>query len=216
MILRLVVTDGSQTPAVAESVEVAGDGAVSGWRTVSDGGVGWFDGVLPPGELAELRALIASDRSAASPAPPPPDAGQEMLELTGSAPIAIAGIESPLATAARNLLTRLTDFPRAAVAVSHPSPTIARLSHRGIDPIRLDLSTVEWRESAWRGYYESAGDWSGVTAGPPDLEARPGWTYDIAIVPTDAVVHLTADFAILNGPTRIPVQAKYTPALAAP
>jgi len=216
MILRLVVTDGSQTPAVAESVEVAGGGAISGWRSVSEGGVGWFAGVLPPAELADLQALIGSDRPAPPAAPPPPDSGHEVLELPGAAPIAIAGIESPLATAARNLLTRLTDFPQAAVTVSHPSPALARLSHRGTDPIRLDLSAVEWRETAWRGYYESAGDWSGVAAGPSEVEAFPGWTFDIAIVPTDAVVHLTADFTILSGPTRVPVQAKYTPAVGKP
>jgi hypothetical protein len=213
MILRLVITDGSQTPAVAESVEVSGDGGISGWRSVSEGGVGWFAGVLPPGELAELRALIGSDRPPAPAAPPPPDSGQEMLELAGTDPVAIAGVESPLATAARALLTRLTDFPQAAVSVSHPSPAVARLSHRGTEPISIDLSAVEWRETAWRGYYESAGDWSGIAAGPPEVEALPGWSYDFAIVPTDAVVHLAADFTVLSGPTRIPVRAKHTPAL---
>jgi hypothetical protein len=216
MILRLVVTDGSQKPAVAESVEVSGDGAISGWRSVSEGGVGWFAGVLPPGELAELQTLIGAVGSAPPAAPPPPDSGQEMLELIETGPIAITGIESPLATAARNLLTRLTDFPQAAIAVSLPSPTIARLSHRGTDPISIDLSTVEWRETAWRGYYEAAGDWSGVAAGPPEVQALPGWRFDIPIVPTDAVVHLTADFTILSGSTRVRVRAKHTPAIAAP
>ena len=37
-----------------------------------------------------------------------------------------------------------------------------------------------------------------------------------AEIPTDAVVHLTADFTILNGPARIPVRAKHTPAVPAP
>ena len=216
MILRLVVTDGSRRPAVAESVEVSGDGAISGWRSVSDGGVGWFAGVLPREELAELQMLIGSAEFAAPAAPPPPDSGQEMLELIETGAIAIAGLESPLATAARDLLTRLTDFPRAAVAVSLPSPAVARLSHRGAEPIRLDLSAVGWRETAWRGYYESAGDWSGVAAGPPDVEAGPGWTFDIPIVATDAVVHLTADFTILSGNSRIPVRAKHTPELSRP
>lgn len=214
MILRLVVTDGSRRPAVAESVEVSADGAISGWRSVSEGGVGWFAGVLPPAELAELRAQIEADRPAA--ALPPPDAGQETLELAGTDPIAIAGVESPLATAARNLLTRLTDFPQAAITVSNPSPAVGRLSHRGTDPIRIDLSAVEWREAAWRGYYESAGDWSGVAAGPPEVEALPGWSFEFPIVPTDAVVHLTADFTILSGPTRIAVRAQHAPALEVP
>jgi hypothetical protein len=100
--------------------------------------------------------------------------------------------------------------------VSHPFSTIARLSHRGTDPIRIDLSTVEWRETAWRGYYESAGDWSGIAAGPPEVAALPGWTFDVPIVPTDAVVHLTADFAVLSGSTRVPVRAKHTPAIRVP
>ncbi|HEX5203569.1 MAG TPA: hypothetical protein VFW27_26890 [Actinoplanes sp.] len=219
MILRLVVADGSQTPAVAESVEVAEDGAISGWRGVSAGGVGWFAGQLPAGELAQIRALV----DAAGPAPaamPPPDAAEEVLELAATGPVSIAGIgDGPgdwalLAAVARRLLDRLTDFPRAAVAVE-PAPKLARLVHRGADPLRLDLGTVAVRATAWQGYYEPAGDWSGVIEGPGEIEAGPGWSYDIPVgLDADGVTYLAVDFVILSGPTRVSVRAKHEPAIS--
>ena len=221
MILRLVVADSSQSPAVAESVEVTADGTISGWRSVSDGGVGWFAGRLPPAELAGIEALIAA--AEAAPPPPaaaPPDAAREVLELPASGPVPIAGRTDGLAEAARHLLDRLTDFPQAAVAVTHVPPATARLTHRGTDPVRLDLSTVTVRATAWRGYYEPAGDWSGAAEGPADVEAGPGWAHDLpferAAGSADAVVQLTADFTIVSGTTRIPVRARRTPAIPPP
>ncbi|MEV6630477.1 hypothetical protein AB0M54_06970 [Actinoplanes sp. NPDC051470] len=230
MILRLVIADGSQSPAVAESVEVGDDGALSGWRSVSDGGAGWFAGRLPEAELASVRAAVEAVGPVAPEVPARPDSAQEVLELDATGPVSIAGISDGtdgwprLAATARGLLDRLTDFPRAAVAVSHPAPGVARLIQRGADPVRLDLSAIAVRAVAWRGYYEPAGDWSEVVAGPGEVEAGPGWTYDLALglesaaAPADGevVVHLTADFAILNGTTRIPVRARHTPAIPPP
>jgi hypothetical protein len=214
MILRLVIADGSQRPAVAESVELADDGALTGWRSVSDGGVGWFAGRLPEAELAELRALTGE---APDPVLAPPESAQEVLELEGTDPVSIAGRTDGLAAAARQLLDRLTDFPLAAVAVSFVAPDVARLTHRGTGPVRLGVVSV--RATAWRGYYEPAGDWSGVVEGPGELEAGPGWTYDVPLgldaagdAAGDVVVHLAVDFAILSGPARVPVRARYTPA----
>jgi hypothetical protein len=213
MILRLVIADGSQKPAVAESVEVADDGALTGWRSVSDGGVGWFAGRLPDGELAEVRALAGETPD---PVLAPPDSAQEILEREATGPISIAGSTDGLATAARQLLDRLTDFPLAAVAVSFVAPDVARLVHRGTDPVRLDLGVVAVRATAWRGYYEPAGDWSGVVEGPGEVEAGPGWTYDVPLeldAAGDVVIHLAVDLAILSGSIRVPVRARYTPAI---
>jgi hypothetical protein len=73
--------------------------------------------------------------------------------------------------------------------------------------------------TAWRGYYEPAGDWSGVVTGPAEVEAGPGWTCEL---PTglqagdEVVVHLAADFGILSGTHRVPVRAKHEPALSPP
>jgi len=217
MILRLVIADGSQSPAVAESVEVGGDGEISGWRSVSAGGVGWFAGRLPAAELAEIQALIEAAGPPPAPVPAPPESAEEVLELQTADPVSIAGLpDGPggwerLATTARRLLDRLTDFPRAAIGVRPGG-----LVHLGADPVRLDLGTIAVRATAWRGYYEPAGDWSGVIVGPGEVEAGPGWTYDVphGLDPReDAVVHLTVDFAVLSGPTRVPVRAKYEPAV---
>ncbi|GIF23928.1 hypothetical protein BJ973_004541 [Actinoplanes tereljensis] len=219
MILRLVIADGSQSPAVAESVEVAADGALTGWRSVSDGGAGWFDGRLPPAELAEIQALIEAVGATPPKAAARPDSAEEVLELDATGPVSIAGLTagpgdwSKLAAAARGLLDRLTDFPRAVVGVRY-APGVARLVHRGADPVRVDVGTVTVGATAWRGYYEPAGDWAGAVAGPGEIEAGPEWTYDLPLglsFDSDTVVHLTADFTILNGPTRIPVRAKFTP-----
>ncbi|MET0417031.1 MAG: hypothetical protein ABW022_13520, partial [Actinoplanes sp.] len=100
MILRLVLADGSQPPAVAESVEVADDGALTGWRSVSDDGVGWFAGRLPDGELAEVRSLA---QQAPVPVTAPPDSAEEVLELDATGPVSIAGNTDALPTAARRL-----------------------------------------------------------------------------------------------------------------
>ncbi|WP_433303424.1 hypothetical protein ACQP2F_11970 [Actinoplanes sp. CA-030573] len=218
MILRLVVTDGTQSPAVAESVEVAADGAISGWRSVSEGGVGWFAGRLPAGELAAIQALAGAVTAAPPAEPPPPGSGQQVLELPATGPVPIAAIadgpgEWPaLAAAARRLLDRLTAFPRAAVAVTPDG----RLVHRGTEPLRLDLSTIAVRVTAWRGYYEPASDWDNVVEGPSEVEAGPGWAYDLPFdleVQAGVTLHLTADFAVLSGTTRILVRAKHTPAI---
>jgi hypothetical protein len=72
------------------------------------------------------------------------------------------------------------------------------------------------RATSWRGHYEPAGDWSGVIEGPGEVEAGPGWAYPLAFEAAETVdvtVHLTADFVIVNGPTRIPVRARHTPAI---
>jgi hypothetical protein len=220
MILRLVVADSSRSPAVAESVELGDDGTLTGWRSVSDGGVGWFAGTLPPGERAGIQALVAAAGSAPPSAPPPPGSAQEVLELPATGPISIAGIDaddgawSDLAEAARQLLRRLTDFPRAAVTVRHAAPGVARLIHRGSDPLRLDLSAVAVRATGWRDYFEPAGDWSGEVAGPGEIEAGPGWTHDLPFEQppgADVTVHLTVDLVILSDSSRVPVQAQHTP-----
>ncbi|MGX6601360.1 hypothetical protein ACWKSP_04350 [Micromonosporaceae bacterium Da 78-11] len=213
MILRLVTADGSRRPAVAESVEVADDGALTGWRSVSDGGVGWFAGRLPDTETAELRALAAAPPE---PVLAPPESAQEVLEIGTADPVPIAGNTDGLAIAARALLDRLTDFPRAAVAVTFVAPDIARLTHRGTDPVRLDLGDLTVRATAWRGYYEPAGDWTGVLPGPAEVEARPGWTYDVPLgldPAGEVTVHLAVDFVIRSGSTRVPVRARHTPAI---
>jgi hypothetical protein len=220
MILRLVIADGSQTPAVAESVEVAEDGTLTGWRSVSAGGVGWFAGRLPAAELAEIRALIEAAGATPPQARPRPDAAEEVLELTATGPVRIAGLaDGPgdwprLAAASRRLLDRLTDFPRAAVGVRYTAGA-ARLEHRGTDPVRVDLGTVAVAATAWRGYYEPAGDWAGEVTGPGAVEAGPGWAYDLPVgleaAGPDVTVHLAVDFVIRSGSTRIPVRATYTP-----
>jgi len=221
MILRFEITNGSRSPALAESVELGDDGTISGWRTVSPAGVGWFARRLPEAELAEVRALAGAVRTAPAPSLARPGASTETLELDATGPYSIAGSRDGLAVAARQLVQRLTDFPRAAVTVTHPSPEVARLEHRGTEPLRLDLASVAVSAAVWRGYYEPAGTWSGVIGGPGEIEAGPGWTLDLPLevdAPADPgiTVHLAVDFAIRHGGSSLPVEARYEPDIEAP
>jgi hypothetical protein len=59
--------------------------------------------------------------------------------------------------------------------------------------------------TAWRGYYEPAGDWSGEAAGPDRVDAGPGWSFELALGSTavdgpDITHHVSATFAVVaNG-----------------
>jgi hypothetical protein len=224
MILRFHLADSRQVPASAEVFEVAEDGAISGWRTVSTSGVGWFAGVLPADETAALRAVVAAVAGAAPPSGlPAPGAPTETLELGDGDPVSVAhvvgsdpGAWSQLVAVARRLLERLTDFPRAAVGLSLPAADRARLEHLGTDPLELDLGSIAVRATAWRGYYEPAGDWAGTVAGPERVDAGPGWTHDLALgldyePSADVTLHVSATFAIVAGDRSVPVRASHAP-----
>lgn len=223
--LRYVRTNGRVQPAEAESVEVSDDGRISGWRSVSDRAVGSFAGTLPDAEVETLQGLVGDIAGSAPPNdPPPPDAATESLELDGAEAVSIAGVRGHdesdwgrLAAAARGLLDRMTDFPLAAVGLTSAAGA-ARLQHHGTEPLQLDLTSVQVRVTAWRGYYEPAGDWSAAVAGPGLVVAEQGWFHDLPVDPDFAVdgrditVHLRADFAVLPGDQPIPVAVSHTPA----
>jgi hypothetical protein len=229
VILRFHLADSRQVPARAEMVEVADDGAISGWRTVSTSGVGWFAGVLPGDELAALDSAVSAVDGLAPPSGlPAPVAPTETLELGAAGPVAVAHVldSDPepwgrVVAAARQLLERLTDFPRAAIGISVPAADRARLEHLGTDPLELDLATVTVRATAWRGYYEPAGDWSGAVAGPERVEVGPGWTHDLDLGlqhdrSPGTTLHVSATFAIVAGDRSVPVQVSHAPPAPVP
>lgn len=223
MILRYVRTNGRLRPAEAESVELSADGLISGWRTVSTSAVGSFAGALPDAGTKAVRDLIDAVADAPPPDdPPPPDAATESLEIAGREPVSVAAVCDPdesawgrLATAARDLLERLTDYPLAAIALA-PAAGHARLEHRGAEPLELDLASVQLRVNAWRGYYEPAGEWSATVPGPGRVVAGPGWFHDFDLEPTFATVgpgittHLRADFTVIAGGRPLAVAVSHT------
>jgi hypothetical protein len=224
VIIRFHLADSRQMPALAEMVEVADDGAISGWRTVSTSGAGWFAGVLPADETAALSAAVSAVAGVSPPSGlPAPEAPTETLELGDGAPVSVEHVVSSdpgpwshLVAAARELLERLTDFPRAAIGISLPTADRARLKHLGTDPLELDLATVTVRATAWRGYYEPAGDWTSVVAGPERVEVGPGWTHDLPLGleyerSPDITLHVSATFAIVAGDRSVPVQVSHAP-----
>jgi hypothetical protein len=229
MILRYHRADGRQVPAEAESVELVADGTIGGWRTVSTRGVGWFAGVLPADEVAALRSVVSAVEGVSLPAGhPAPESATESLQLDDVDPISVAHVGDAavepwrdLVAAARALLDRLTDFPRAAVGLSVPAPRRARLAHLGPDALVLDLATITVAATVWRGYYEPAGDWSGVVAGPERVEATPGWTHDLEFGleyedTPDITVHVAVAFAIVAGDRSVPVKVSHAPAVPVP
>jgi hypothetical protein len=224
VILRYHLADSRQVPAHAEMVEVTDDGAISGWRTVSTTGVGWFAGVLPEDELADLDSAVSAVDGQAPPAGlAAPGSPTETMELGESDPISVAHVVDSdpeawvrLVAVARRLLERLTDFPRAAVGMSLPAADRARLEHLGTDPLELDLATIAVRATAWRGYYEPAGDWTGAVAGPERVEAGPGWTHDLDLgleyePSAEVTLHVSASFAIVAGDRSVPVRVSHAP-----
>lgn len=226
MILRFYRAGGRDSPPDAESVELSADGTLSGWRSVSTAAVGSFAGELPEAEAAEIAALATAAADVPAPASvTPPGAPAETLELVGGDPVPVAGLldaddgPSPrLVAAARALLDRVTAFPRAAVGITVAGPDLARLSHRGAEPLLLDLSQVRLRVTAWRGYYEPAGEWSGIEAGPGQVTAGPGWTHDLLLGPVaptgaDVTLHASATFAIVVDGRAIPVRVSHAPLL---
>ena len=220
MLLRFFRNDGAASPAVAEYVEVADDGALTGWRSVA-AVVGWFAGGLADAERDDLRAAV-SGFGAAEPDPPPPGAATETLELGDRDPMDVSGVGAEgalgaLVGTARHLLDEvLLTQPRAAVALEADPP---RLVHRGTDPLTLDLTAVTLQAHHWRGYYESAGSAAEVLTGER-VEAGPGWTLDLPAVPTpdgdDLTTHLTVDLGIVSGDTVVAVQVQHLPEIAQP
>ncbi|MDP9239090.1 MAG: hypothetical protein M3O55_00375, partial [Actinomycetota bacterium] len=149
----------------------------------------------------------------------------ETLEVAGGDPVPVAGVQDAdagpwprLVAAARALLDRVTDFPRAAVGITLEEPGLARLAHRGAEPLLLDLSQVALRVTAWKGYYEPAGEWSGRQEGPAQMMAGPGWTQALPLGPVaptggDVTLHASATFAIVVDGRAIPVRVSHAPLL---
>lgn len=207
--LRFYRNDGSTSPATAESIELADDGAFTGWRTVAPV-VGWFAGSVTSDRMVGLRAAV--DAVATTSALPPPGSSVETLDVPGRDPLVVTGVDA--AEPLRELLDEMVASPRSAVGLDG-----RRLVHRGSEPLTLDLSTVVVRAVHWRGYYEPAGDASEVIAADR-IEAGPGWSLELPPLPPppgdDITTHLTVDLAIVADGTAVPVQVQHLPAIAEP
>lgn len=210
---------GATVPATAENVELAADGAFTGWRSIAPA-VGFFAGTLSEAELAPIRAGV-EEAGDATPGLPPPGAVVETLQLSGRDPLVVSGVQAgeplgALVDAARSLLDRtMLDAPRAAISLDGN-----KLVHRGTDPLELDLSTVGFRANFWRGYYEPAGESFESLPGPGRVHTGPGWSLDLPpMTPpagADITTHLVVDFAIVANGTVVPVQAQHLPAIPEP
>ncbi len=229
MMLRYYRYGGGTVPDEAETVEVSLDGAISGWRSVSRRGVGWFAGVLPEAEVADLATAVAGVETLSAPSGlRPPGAGTETLELAGRDPVQLAGVGEGdpeawhrIRETGRRLVDRLTDFPRAAVGLRLPDEKHAELFHFGADALLLDLAVVEVEVAAWRAYYEPAGQWSGRVTGPERVDVASGWSFPLPIewpieslvAPNDVTLHVSATFRIIAESREAQVRVSHAPDL---
>jgi hypothetical protein len=226
VILSYHRADGRRVPAEAEAVTVDDDGAISGWRSVSLGAVGSFAGRLPDGELADLRDAVAAVAGAAPPGtPPPPGSPTETLDVAPHGPVDVAGVDDgawgELTDRARALLDRMTDFPRAAVALDVEGAGHASLVHRGTEPVDVDLTPATVRHTRWHGYYESADETTDPLPGGTLVHAEPGWSLELPAARggepgADVTWHLTVTFAIVTPNARVDVELQHAPQPAAP
>jgi hypothetical protein len=206
-------------PQLDESLEIAGDGSFTLWRSVGNATsqpspVGAFSGRL--GE-AQLESVVAAAGEAAREGSRTwlvlPDSPVDHIAVDGAE--ATLGMRDPaegawakLAALLRPLLDELTASPAAAIALELGAG--ARLVQRGTDTLGLDLSqltveAVHWREGS------AEGEWSAPTVDGGQVSAGPGWTLDLPFAhgfdlrPGDRTA-VAATFAILRDGRPVPVR----------
>jgi hypothetical protein len=218
-------TGGRGVPPDGESVTLADDGAVRGWRGVA-AIVGQFEGVLAGDELHAIASTVAQAAEATPPeGATPPGAPLEVITIDDGDPVDVAQLRDAeagpwdaLAVAARELLERMTAFPKAALALSVADGSV-RLVHHGTEPLVVDLGTAELRVVRWRGWFEPDGTAEHAVSGPSRESAGPGWSYDLGTddaldtvdADPDITVHVTLAFAVIAGESVVPVQVSHAP-----
>jgi hypothetical protein len=106
---------------------------------------------------------------------------------------------------------------------------VARLEHRGADPLYVDLSEATFVAVAWTGWYDEAARLTGPVPGVPDApgEVGAGWSTVIpladlfarlppAVDPSAVTVHVSVTFSVGEGRDATQVELSHTPDLPAP
>ena len=179
---------GLGVPPEAESIAVADDGVLDVRRTSGTPAVGWFDGRLSEEETAHLRALADAAAAAGSvSAQLLPDSSLVTVEAGGAVARYGDGAPPPgpwaeLGNALADLLDRRLGDPVAAIElVLGEEARSARLEHRGLAAVAVDLSGLAVRAVLWQGYYELLAEWAAPVT--PGADARttagPGWAVEV-------------------------------------
>ncbi|WP_395244384.1 hypothetical protein ACGGZK_00855 [Agromyces sp. MMS24-K17] len=217
-LLRYIRSSGFRIPAEYETVEVDPDGRLAGWRSVSVGAVGSFEGRLGAADVADVRAAV--DRALA--APPPggparPGSSSETVELDDGFAVSVeaagdAGEASDAAWRAvrdlgRDLAERQLAFPVAAIALAGRDDRDDRLEFRGTHPLELDLSGAVVERYGVRADGTREGGAVALPGGGR-VDASPGWT--LPLPAADAAgpprVQVVVRFGIVAGGRTVPVE----------
>lgn len=212
MILRYTRTDGRRSPAAFEQVQIASDGQVLGWRSVSAPAVGSFAGEATPGESADAERLASAVADLPAPAGvPQPGAPSELVELGAGDAVPVSGVGADasawleLTEFLRALVERVVDRPYAAVTLEVVNGRL-RLVHLGSAPVELDLSRVEVHLVAWRGD-EIVETWTRSVPGPGLVTAQPGWALALPLgddlTRAGNTAEISATFTIAPGARRV-------------
>jgi hypothetical protein len=194
MIIQYSRSGGHKPPQDREILDIRKDGIFSLWRSIGSAAypptpVGRFAGQLPSDDLAQINLEVANCIQAGNLIIPPlPDAALETVQLPGvQANLFIhaepSGAWGILVTRLREYLKVLTRYPLSAVSIEVSSNgTVARLSHLGSNPIRIDFAELTVRAVLWKGY-KKVGDWfapkGNLQQSPARITAIKGWSLDL-------------------------------------
>jgi hypothetical protein len=181
---------GGRQPSDFEVLRVGDDGAFTLWRTIAVASnpptpIGRFAGSLSEDEAGPLRDAAAGVRGHNLQLELPPGSAVERIATAGAVGTIPHSAEPDgawgvLVAQCRGLLTALTDRPQAALALEvAPDGGLARLVHRGQQPLSVDPESLKVHAVLWEGY-EQRGDWRWqASQEPAEVEAGPGWSLDL-------------------------------------
>jgi hypothetical protein len=215
---------GRKPPHDREQLEIRADGSFSLWRSIGSASyppapVGRFAGQLDPSALDDLRdKVMTATRAGNLSLIPPPGAAIEKIRL-GKVEASLGIHQEPegpwgtLVEHLRQLLTDLTNYPRAAVALEVDSDgRSVYLVHLGEEALRLDLKNFTIRAVLWQGYQKEA-DWQlfkKEDQWPDQLTAQAGWSFKLPFdhnfqVTEGREVVAYVTLSLFDGETAIPV-----------
>lgn len=215
MIVRFQRVGGRVPPPDRESLQVDDDGSFVLWRSTYSPVVGRFAGRLASAEITRLREE-AEQAEAAGPQEmlPPPDGAVETFAV-GEASATLGQHQRPdgawavLVDDVRRIVRDKIDEPAAAIGLEHDGPE-ARLVHRGIETVDVDLGNAVIRVVQWDRNNEKIGDWSSRATGAR-ASAGPGWSFALPFdhglaERADAKLHVYVGFILYDGKVPVDVQ----------
>lgn len=222
---------GQPGSAKGEYVRIEPDSTVHIWRSASGPLVGSFARTLETGEASMLEKLALA-ATAHEPAVPDmlPEAGLVAVAVgdrsirfgDGSAPL---GPWSELVRYLESLRTNELGLPAAppvaAIELVVDDGRSARLVHRGMEEVAIDLTELTVEAVSWSGYYLSHEKWSAAPQVASETRAAPGWSLALPFdhgleTGPGRTLHAAARFTIVRTDGPVAVEPAVRPAIPYP